>query len=105
MRTWEYWQRHPHGNQSIGIEDYEAVGTISDALSRHADEAFSKLQDQRSREIAEKLFKALSECELHNCEKGCSARLDTVCGCCKSPNCGVSQVIRPASTGAQHRYR
>lgn len=79
MRTWEYWQRHPHGNQSIGIEDYEAVGTISEALSRHADEAFSKLQDQRSREIAEKLFKAISEWELDNCEKGCSTRLDTIC--------------------------
>ena len=78
-RTWEYWQRHCRNGESIGIQQYEAIGTMSDALSRHADEAFSKLQDQRSRQIAEKLFKALSERAADNRDLGCSTRLDTIC--------------------------
>ncbi|HUS12037.1 MAG TPA: hypothetical protein VMZ30_16350 [Pyrinomonadaceae bacterium] len=61
MRTWDYWARHRRNGEPIGIEHYEAVGTMSDALSHHADEAFNQLPDERSRLVAEKLFKALTE--------------------------------------------
>jgi len=61
MRTWDYWAQHRRNGEPIGLEHYEAVGTMADALSRHADEAFYELPDDRSRAIAEKIFKALTE--------------------------------------------
>src|SRR5437868_4560201 len=38
MRTWDYWSAHRRDSEPIGLTDYEAIGTMSDALSRHADE-------------------------------------------------------------------
>src|SRR5215212_146667 len=79
MRTWEHWQTHRRNGEPIGIEHYQAIGTMSDALSRHADEAFDQLPDERSRLIAEKLFKALSERGADNREIRRPTRLDTLC--------------------------
>src|SRR5882672_5637995 len=61
MRTWDYWSAHRRNGEPIGLEHYEAVGTMSEALSKHADEAFDELPGERSRLIAEILFKALTE--------------------------------------------
>ncbi|HEV2864217.1 MAG TPA: penicillin-insensitive murein endopeptidase [Pyrinomonadaceae bacterium] len=61
MRTWDHWSAEADDSRPLDLPDYEAVGTMSDALSRHADEAFEELPDERSRLIAEKLFKALTE--------------------------------------------
>lgn len=61
MRTWQYWSRSQRNGRAIGIEDYEAVGEMGQALSRHADEAFDALPDDRSKYIAEKMFKCLTE--------------------------------------------
>lgn len=61
MRTWDYWAGHRRNGEPIGLEHYEAVGTMAEALSEHADEALNELPDERSRLIAEKLFKALTE--------------------------------------------
>ena len=44
----------------LSVEDYKAVGTIREALSRHADAAFESL-DEEGQRIAEKLFRCLSE--------------------------------------------
>jgi len=55
MRTWDHWQTHRRNGEPIRIEHYEAIGTMSDALSRHADEAFNELPDDRSRKIADGL--------------------------------------------------
>lgn len=78
MRTWDYWQGHRRDGEPIGIEHYEAIGTMADALSRHADEAFNELPDERSREIAESIFKALSERGADNREIRRPTRLDTL---------------------------
>lgn len=61
MRTWGHWATYRRDGEPIGLEHYEAVGTMSDALSEHADEAFNELPDDRSRLIAETVFKALTE--------------------------------------------
>jgi hypothetical protein len=79
MRTWDHWRTHRRNGEPIGIEHYEAIGTMSDALSRHADEAFNQLPDERSRLLAEKLFKALSERGADNREIRHPTRLDTLC--------------------------
>ena len=79
MRTWEHWQTHRRNGDPIGIEHYEAIGTMSHALSRHADEAFNELPDKRSRVIAEQLFKALSERGADNREIRRPTRMDALC--------------------------
>jgi WD40 repeat protein len=61
MRTWEAWAADHAEGEPVDLRHYEAVGTMSDALSRHADEAFKELPDERGREIAERVFKALTE--------------------------------------------
>src|SRR5205814_3905141 len=43
MRTWDYSAAHPSNGAAIGLDDYEAIGTMSEALSRHADEAWLEL--------------------------------------------------------------
>ena len=60
MRTWTYWQELDEPERSLGVTDYESVGTMSHAMSRHANEAFEEL-DQRGKEICEKIFKTITE--------------------------------------------
>jgi WD40 repeat protein len=60
MRTWTYWQELDEPDRPISFTDYDAVGTMSDAMSRHANEAFEEL-DPRGREICEKMFKTITE--------------------------------------------
>ena len=79
MRTWEHWQSNRRNGEPIGMEHYEAIGTMSDALSRHADEAFNELPDERSRSIAEKMFKALTERGADNREIRRPSRMDVLC--------------------------
>ncbi len=59
MRTWDHWLGHRNGNP-IDIRDYDAIGGMAAALSRHADEAYAELNDAQQA-IAEKLFKGLTE--------------------------------------------
>ncbi|HKG12347.1 MAG TPA: hypothetical protein VKB12_03380, partial [Pyrinomonadaceae bacterium] len=61
MRTWENWAADHAEGEPVDLRHYEAVGTMADALSRHADEAFNELPNERSRQIAERVFKALTE--------------------------------------------
>jgi hypothetical protein len=61
MRTWEFWLAHRRDDELVDLTHYDAIGTMSSALSLHADEAFYALPDEHSKQIAEKLFKALTE--------------------------------------------
>jgi len=64
MRTWDHWTKRvspPESAAAIDLEDYEAIGGMSEALSRHADEVFESLPDARHRQVAERLFQALTE--------------------------------------------
>ena len=60
MRTWDYWAANRQDGEPIGLEHYQAIGTMDRALSVHADEAFEILDD-RSKRIAELMFKGLTE--------------------------------------------
>ena len=60
MRTWDYWLDHRRNGNPIDIPDYNAIGGMAEALSRHADEAYAELNDSQ-KVIAEKLFKGLTE--------------------------------------------
>ena len=61
MRTWDYWTLNRIGDQPIGLEHYNAIGTMKEALSFHLEELFTELREFKSKYIAEKLFKALTE--------------------------------------------
>jgi tetratricopeptide (TPR) repeat protein len=61
MRTWDHWQSHARGEEPIDVADYEAVGTMRNALSAHAEEAYQEAGSERSRKIAERMFKSLTD--------------------------------------------
>ena len=61
MRTWDYWERHREPGEPIDIAHYEAVGTLKQALSRHAEEAYQETGPGAGSRIAERMFKALTD--------------------------------------------
>lgn len=61
MRTWNYWMVVETENNSIDIPHYEAIGTVNQALSIHGEEIYNSLPNERSKQITEKIFKALTE--------------------------------------------
>lgn len=60
MRTWNYWIKNQEPEEPIDLRHYIAIGKINEALSQHANEAYSEL-DSKDKEICEVLFKALTE--------------------------------------------
>jgi tetratricopeptide (TPR) repeat protein len=61
MRTWDYWRLHHEPGAPLDLEHYSASGEMTEALSRHAEEAYEELPDERSRMIAKRMFQALTE--------------------------------------------
>ena len=61
MRTWDHWASGPEPRGSIDLDDYEDVGGLRDALSRHAEEAFADAETPRERQLVERMFRALSD--------------------------------------------
>lgn len=61
MRTWDYWLNNKETEEEeMDLKHYEAIGTMEEALSMHANEAFDELNDSQ-REICAILFKAITE--------------------------------------------
>lgn len=61
MRTWSYWiQNKDYADEVLDLKHYEAIGTMSEALSQHANEAYDELDNEQQR-ICEILFKAITE--------------------------------------------
>ena len=60
MRTWNHWQELDEPDKPISKTDYDSVGTMSDAMSLHANEAYEELS-LRGKEICEMMFKTITE--------------------------------------------
>jgi len=61
MRTWSYWSKYrDREEEPLDSKHYEAIGTMSEALSMHANEAYDELSDDQ-KDICELLFKAITE--------------------------------------------
>ena len=60
MRTWSYWARTRDLQEEVDIKHYEAIGTMAEALSMHANEAYDELNEDQ-KHICELLFKAITE--------------------------------------------
>jgi len=100
MRTWDEWRskRPEHAaahaaGEKIDVCCYEAIGGMSDALSRHADEAYSELPDERSRRICGLLFKALTERGPDNREIRRPTRLKEICEIAGASPAEVAAVV------------
>jgi cell division protein FtsB len=93
MRTWEYWRQHHRGDEPLDFEHYEAIGTMSSALSKHAEEAYAELSSETERNIAEKAFRALVETD----ESGRAGRrpstMEQISAIAKQPEKAVQEVI------------
>jgi WD40 repeat protein len=86
MRTWDHWHSHYENKQLIDISDYEAIGGMAYALSMHADEAFFELakgqsedSGKRRQNLAEKLFRCITERGQDNREIRRSTKLEDIC--------------------------
>jgi hypothetical protein len=61
MRTWSYWAKYKdYAEELVDLKHYEAIGTMAEALSMHANEAFDELDEEQQR-ICEMMFKAITE--------------------------------------------
>jgi energy-coupling factor transporter ATP-binding protein EcfA2 len=61
MRTWSYWTQYKdYEEEPVDLKHYEAIGTMAEALSMHANEAFDELTEDQKR-ICEIMFKAITE--------------------------------------------
>jgi WD40 repeat protein/energy-coupling factor transporter ATP-binding protein EcfA2 len=60
MRTWQFWKEYKKEGEPMDLKHYNAIGTLREALSQHANEAFDSLS-KREQQICEAMFKALTE--------------------------------------------
>jgi tetratricopeptide (TPR) repeat protein len=61
MRTWDYWDLHRRSDDPIDIVDYQAIGTLRNALSIHAEESYEEVGKENGQKIVERMFKALTD--------------------------------------------
>lgn len=61
MRTCDYWEDQQMPEAPLDLEHYEAIGGMAQALSLHADQIYEGLPDERSRQLAETLFRCLTD--------------------------------------------
>lgn len=58
--TWQAWAEDHLPGEAIDNRHYDAAGTMRDALSRHAEEAYKELAGPAQRALAERVFKSLT---------------------------------------------
>ncbi|HYC85575.1 MAG TPA: hypothetical protein VEB86_10150 [Chryseosolibacter sp.] len=92
MRTWDYWLANREPGEPIDIRHYQAVGRISEALSLHANEAYDELTT-RQKEIAEVLFKNITEKSQDNKGMRRPARLGLVANLVEAEEDDVITVV------------
>lgn len=92
MRTWDYWLSNREANEAIDLRHYQAVGKMSEALSLHANEAYEELTT-RGKEIAEILFKSITEKNQENKGMRKPARLGLIAQLCEAEEDDVIDVV------------
>ena len=60
MRTWDFWSGHMDVNEVMDIRHYKAIGSMAEALSQHANEAYDELS-ATNQHVCEILFKTITE--------------------------------------------
>lgn len=93
MRTWSYWAKYKdYEDEVLDLKHYEAIGTMSEALSMHANEAYDELDEDQQR-ICETLFKAITEKRGENFGIRRPTRLNEIASICDASESDVIAVI------------
>lgn len=93
MRTWSYWAKYrDYENEPVDLKHYEAIGTMAEALSMHANEAYDELDEDQQR-ICEVLFKAITEKRGENFGIRRPTRLNEIASICDASEADVIAVI------------
>ena len=61
MRMWPHEISQKNIDFTISLANYQKIGGLKDALSNHAEEAYNALDDTRKQEIAETMFRFITE--------------------------------------------
>ncbi len=93
MRSWDHWRQHHRPGEAMDIADYEAVGTLSEALSLHAEEAYAEADSERKRRIAERMFKALTDTFTDHRGVRRPTSVRELAAICEVPEAEVTEVI------------
>lgn len=93
MRVWDYCVQASGYPLQLDLPHYEAIGTMADALSLHADEAYAELSSERSRMIAASVFKALTEQGADNREIRRRTTIGELCALADANEDEVKEVI------------
>ncbi|MEX1027230.1 MAG: NACHT and WD repeat domain-containing protein [Candidatus Paceibacterota bacterium] len=75
MRSWRHREKERGRPVTIQLADYEKLGGLKEALSRHADDVLKSLSSDADRCVAEMLFRALCD---RSTEQRLTRRLATV---------------------------
>lgn len=116
MRTWEEWKRdaemgrrgdednesdeippssfRPH--PSVDVRHYEAVGTLTEALSRDAEAALNALSEE-NRKITERMFQALTDTDARNRQIRRPAHLSELCAITGADRYTIETIIEEFS--------
>lgn len=89
-RTWNSWASACQGSRPIDLEDYVAIGTTTDAISMHADEAVKATQQQT---MVEKVFRALTKRGPHGEADRRALAFDQLCGVVGGDRGAIEQVV------------
>ncbi len=93
MRTWSYWARYKdYEDEVLDLKHYEAIGTMSEALSMHANEAYDEL-DEEQKHICEVMFKAITEKRGENFGIRRPTKLNEIASICDVSEADVIEVL------------
>jgi WD40 repeat protein len=92
MRTWDYWVANHEEGEPMDIRHYNAIGRIAQALSLHANEAFDELTN-KEKEVAEVLFKTITEKNSENLEMRRPGRISEIAGLAQVSDSQVIDVV------------
>lgn len=90
MRTFYYWKNNHTAGEDIDLRHYEAVGTMNQALSLHAEEVYLSLETEERKRICQLLFKAFINTH-ENSKKG--SRFTTIENICRLAEASQEEVI------------
>ncbi len=92
MRTWDHWAARQIDGP-IDLDDYVAVGTFREALSKHAEEAYEETVRRGLGETAERIFKALTDKVTDQRGVRRPTRVDELAGIVEASEAAVIEVI------------
>ncbi|MEM1369893.1 MAG: High-affnity carbon uptake protein Hat/HatR, partial [Cyanobacteria bacterium P01_H01_bin.15] len=93
MRTWDYWEDQQIPDAPLDLDHYEAIGGMAQALSRHADQIYAGLPNDRARDLAETLFRCLTDRGADNREIRRPTQLREICAVAHAESAEVIGVI------------